>query len=515
MEKRPEVYATGSLSDGKKYLLLAMLTSATVQSYLVWQYYCISSDGVRYIEAAREFYSGDILSGLGSLYPPGYSLMIAAAYPLVRDWELTGQLLSLAFGVGLLFPLFFLLRDVFDDRVAGIACLLASLSPFLARYAAHVRTESSYLFFLTLALMLLVQGIYKKRTSRFFQGGLVAGLAYLLRPEAIGLLIIIPGFLALRRFAQKERNWAVVGKYAALLIAGFSIFALPYIVYLSIDTGKWGAISRKAGITLAVNLGKAGVLETDGSGDNPGVASPEFFDLIRRHPLQYATKVVMDLPLAIGTYFEVMHFSYVPFLLIGLFLSVRGQFWHRREFILLSFVLFYLIGFSMILVRRRYSLQFVPVSLGWCAIGVLWVWEYCRESLNARTSKIILTSIGVFFLAATLPKTLSPISPEKAYVRDAGRYLGKLNGNGVLKIAVLDNRIHFYADAEAVYLFDVKESALRDHLEEQKARYLAVDTKSWRRHFPNASRRPENFGLFLDKEFVGTRNDRLLVFKVM
>jgi hypothetical protein len=55
-----------------------------------------------------------------------------------------------------------MLRDAFDERVAGIACLLAALSPFLARYAAHVRTESPYLFFSTLALWLLAQGIHQK-----------------------------------------------------------------------------------------------------------------------------------------------------------------------------------------------------------------------------------------------------------------------------------------------------------------------------------------------------------------
>lgn len=501
-------------SVGEKFFVFGIFTAAAVRLYLLWQYYCISSDGVRYIEAAKDFFAGNLSAGLGSLYPPGYSLMIAAVFPLVGDWELTGQLLSFALGVGLLVPLYLLLRDVFDDRVAGVACILASLSPFLARYAAHVRTESPYLFFVTLALWVLLRGVDKNRISYFFIGGLVAGFAYLLRPEAIGLLVVIPSFLVVRRFVQKELSWTIVGKDSALLVAGFLLLALPYIVYLSIDTGNWGAISRKAGITLAVNLEKAGVVETGPSGDYAEAGSPEFFDLIRRHPFQYAKKVVMDLPLAIGAYFEALHYSFVPFLLIGLFLSFRGQFWQRREILLLSFVLFYLIGFAMILVRRRYSLQFVPISLGWCAIGALWIWDYYKFSRNSRVSKFILASVGVFFLAGTLPKTLSPISPEKAYVRSAGLYLGKFNGDGNLKIAVLDNRIHFYASAGAVYLFDVEESALRNHLQKRGASFLAADTRSWQRHFPNAAQRPEDFGLLLDREFVGTRRDRLLVFKV-
>jgi hypothetical protein len=361
---------------------------------------------------------------------------------------------------------------------------------------------------------LFAQGIDQGRAGRFFLGGLAAGFAYLLRPEAVGLLLLIPGFLVFRRIASGERTWAAIGKYSGLLSAGFLICALPYILYLSIDTGQWGALSRKAGITLAVNLEKAGILETDAKGPGGSTESPDFFQLIRRHPLQYAAKVAADLPLAVGAYFEILHYSYVPFLLVGLLCASRGQFWRRREFLLLSFVLFYLFGLTMILVRRRYSLQLVPVSLGWCAIGALWVWQYCRASFSARASRIAMASVAAVFLAATLPKTLSAISPEKAYVRDAGHYLGKLDPDGGLKVAVLDNRIPFYAGAEPLYLFDVKEPVLRTYLHQQGADFLAADNKAWQRQFPHASQRPAEYGLTLDREFVGSRKDRLLVFKV-
>jgi hypothetical protein len=168
----------------------------------------------------------------------------------------------------------------------------------------------------------------------------------------------------------------------------------------------------------------------------------------------------------------------------------------------------------MILVRRRYSLQLVPVSLGWCAIGVLWVWQVCTTSLGPRTARIALASIAAVFLAATLPKTLSAISPEKAYVREAGQYLGKLNPDGALKVAVLDERIAYYAGAQRVSLFGVRESGLEDYLRDRKTDFLAVESRAWERHFPTAARRPETFGLSLDKDFVGTRKDRLLVFQV-
>jgi hypothetical protein len=86
--------------------------------------------------------------------------------------------------------------------------------------------------------------------------------------------------------------------------------------------------------------------------------------------------------------------------------------------------------------------------------------------------------------------------------------------DGNLKIAVLDNRIPFYAGAEAVYLFEVKDSELRTYIDKQNPHFLAAEKKSWQHHFPSAAERPEDFGLFLEKEFIGVRKDRLLVFKV-
>lgn len=94
--------------------------------------------------------------------------MIALAYGLVGDWELAGQILSIFFGVLLLLPLYCLLRDAFDERVALIACFLAAVSPFLARYSVHVRTESIFIFFLVVAMFLCQQGLIRQSPLRFF-----------------------------------------------------------------------------------------------------------------------------------------------------------------------------------------------------------------------------------------------------------------------------------------------------------------------------------------------------------
>jgi hypothetical protein len=56
---------------GKRWFVILLALAASVRLYPLWRYYCISSDGVVYLHAAKEFYAGDIAVALASVYPPG------------------------------------------------------------------------------------------------------------------------------------------------------------------------------------------------------------------------------------------------------------------------------------------------------------------------------------------------------------------------------------------------------------------------------------------------------------
>jgi hypothetical protein len=52
------------------------------------------------------------------------------------------------------------------------------------------------------------------------------------------------------------------------------------------------------------------------------------------------------------------------------------------------------------------------------------------------------------------------------------------------------------------------------YLRDQKADYFAAEARIIEKMLPEVSRRPEQFGLVLEQNFIGTRNDRMLLFKV-
>ena len=498
----------------RRWLITALLLATAVRGYLLWQYYCINSDGVLYIRAAQDFFAGNFSAGFQSLYPPGYPILIAASYPLIHDWELAGQLLSLLCGVGLLVPVYWIFREMFNTKIALIACYLAALNPFLALYSVHVRSESSYLLLSTIVFYLFFIAIERRDLSKFFIAGLLAGCAYLIRPEALGFLLIVPAVLVLRCFMWRQPNIADLLRSIVTLSIGFLIIALPYIVYLSVDTGRIGAITRKAGLTLAINLHESGLLENGGDTQESDVGSFVFTDFVLKHPFSYIKKVASDLIPAIWIFIQALYYSYLPFLLVGLFAAYRKHILTRRHLLLIGFVLFYIFGFAFIYVKRRYALQAVPLSLAWVALGMAFLWEQMRERLTHRRARIAAACIGLIFFASTLPITLRSVSREKAFVRQAGWYLKARNPSGNLNVAVLDGRVAFYAGARAIPLTKVDTLSITSFLHDQKANYLAAEAKTFAKMFPEVSRQPEHFGLILEQDFKGIRKDRMLLFKV-
>ena len=500
--------------SGNRLFILAILLTAAIRLYLLRNYYCISSDGVHYIDAAKDFFTGNVASGLSSVYPPGYPILIAALYPIIGDWELSGQIWSILFGVLLLLPLYVLFRQLYGEKAALVACFLVAVSPFLARYSVHVRTESPFLFLSTTALLLFHQGIERKSQGRFFLGGWVAGFAYLVRPEAVGFLAIVPAILAFQWLSKKAPGLLWLCKTSSLVFVGFLLFALPYIVYLSSETGRWGAVTRKAGITLAISLMDSGLLDEGPMEGLGNVESLVFTEFIQRHPVLYLKKVGMDILPAVGVFFEALHYTYVPFLLVGLIFAFRERFWDRKDFLLLGFLLFYVFGFTLFYVKRRYSLQVVPISLGWTAMGMLWCWDWLARTFSAKTARALLFLLALVLAGGTLPKTLKPVSPEKAYVREAGRYLKERKGTRALRVLVFDDRITFYADADPIALTELNKQELVQYIRERKADYLAAELRVLTKHYPDLARDPAPYRLSLEKEFRGSRNDRLLVYRV-
>lgn len=422
------------------YWIGALMLTIGVRLYLYENYYTINNDGVLYIEAARHFWEGSWGEGLASFYPPLFPLMIAAAYGLVGDWELAGQFWPLVLGVVILLPLFALLRRVHGLRTAQVALFFYGVSPYLARFSLHVRSEMPYIFFLVLALYFLQRGMDDRGFISCFLMGLSSALAYLIRGEGFGLVLVGGVFLLYRGWIH-ARLGAALGR-GALLVAGFALLAAPYILYLKGDTGSW-MISRKAGLILSLGLG-----EYDPSTESVTMRESDrvsVVDMIRSRPFTYAKKIFLDLFRSLGVYFEALHYSYLLFLGIGWLGFFPGRFWERPDFLLAATILFYLAAFSLLYVNRRYAVPLVPLSLGWVAAGYLTIKDWAQLRWQ-RKGLLVSGCLLAFFFVGTLPKTLQAIGREKLYLREAGVYLRGRPGRPT--VVTTSARVAFYGQGE-------------------------------------------------------------------
>jgi hypothetical protein len=81
-------------------------------------------------------------------------------------------------------------------------------------------------------------------------------------------------------------------------------------------------------------------------------------------------------------------------------------------------------------------------------------------------------------------------------------------------VAAFDERVAFYAAARSILLAKIDAASMATYLRDQKADYFAAEARIIEKMLPEVSRRPEQFGLVLEQKFIGTRNDRMLLFKV-
>ena len=483
---------------GRFYWMAALILAVGVRLYLFENYYTINNDGIVYIDAARHFWRGEWGEGLGSFYPPLFPLMIAAVYPLVGDWELAGQFWPLLLSLLIPLPLFGLLSRIHGPRVAQVALVFYGVSPYLARLSLEVRSELPYSFFVVLALFLLQRALDDGRLLPLFLMGISCALAYLARPEGIGLMVVGVSYLVYRGWdtGRAHRPWLKAGAVAL----GFLLFAAPYILYLRWDTGKW-LISRKASFIVALGLARY-----DPDADRVGVKESDQVGIVRQissRPLSYAKKVFIDAFRSLGFYFEALHYSYLPFLFIGWIFYFRGRFWEKPEFLLFAVIASYLAAFSLLYVTRRYGVPLASISLGWVAAGFLAVKEYSSNRWGRRG--ILCTGIILAaFVGGTLPKTLQAIGKDKFYLREAGVYLKERPGRPT--IVTTNGRVGFYAAGQNRIL--IKKSAeLPDLLSPASGDYLALDKPA----YLEAEASLAQHGWSLDREFTGGEKEGLFI----
>src|SRR4030043_702920 len=168
-------------------LAILLLVSLLLSIYLFFRTYVISLDGAfQYIPMARDFASGLFKEGFQKTgQQPLYPLLISGVSCWAKDFELAGMLVSSFFGILIILPVYYLGKRGFGQQVAFISVFLLIIHPYIRRFSADVLKESTYLFFLAMAIWFAWKTIQGEKKYPYFLTPFLSVVAYLVRPDGI------------------------------------------------------------------------------------------------------------------------------------------------------------------------------------------------------------------------------------------------------------------------------------------------------------------------------------------
>jgi len=368
----------------------------------------IAVDGVVYIKQARLLASGQIREALAIPYHIGYAAVVAALHRLLflpntpEFWELAGQVVSLFAGFVLVVILWRLGEEVFGQK-AGFWVGLAAVNVQLVRFSAQVRSEALYLALLFGAVLFGVRFLKRKHLSHATLCGLMVVLAYLVRPEALLLVVVLFCFLLVvfvrGAVAKKEGFWRD-GAGAAALCGVVAACALPYMLAIA----PFGGVGKEVGtpkITLKRDpfwLLERRVIERDYVVTGEGIRQRYVFEAekVSDFALEYAGNLGEGAHLLAS---RVLHPVIAVVVVLGVFLFLRrgngvaGETFRRGAWFLLLCGVGYFLLVSLFGVTHRHLTQPATFLLLFCGVGVLWLGERLKGRPGLAWALLVIAAV--------------------------------------------------------------------------------------------------------------------------
>lgn len=212
-------------------------------------------DSIQYLTFARNILSGIHHTGdisllrykWSPLYPHLVALFSLGNFEPAFLAEV-GRQVSILTGCLLIFPIYFLTRNIFGKTAASMSALLVILTPEFIYYSSAVLTESLSILFVALSMFILYVTTKKQFSPLLcLILGIFLGLAFLSRHATIGYLFIallwcFSSWVLKRRTKNSSVSFKTITIAGFLVLLGFFLIISPQIFYLHSKTGKWALV---------------------------------------------------------------------------------------------------------------------------------------------------------------------------------------------------------------------------------------------------------------------------------
>jgi hypothetical protein len=244
MEEQPSrLDLPGAAWPDWRWLALLLVLVVGIRAWQFLRTEVASRDSVAYIRYAWRLENEPWLQVMRtSEHHPGYPLAVYLAGKVTRGhWpddlplamQRAAQLVSCLVSVLLVFPTYFLGRELFDRRIGFWTALLFQCLPAPGRVMADGLSDPLALLFAATALWLALVALRTNRPLWFVLVGLCSGLGYLTRTEG-ALVVVATGaaLLAQQAGTRWRRPWPVVLRCGAGLTAAAALLAVPFMLLI-------------------------------------------------------------------------------------------------------------------------------------------------------------------------------------------------------------------------------------------------------------------------------------------
>lgn len=217
----------------------------------------ISPDSTGYISAAENIFSGKgFYIGYGesaypyTVWPPLYPLLIASLMHLGFAAEQAARLIPIfSFGL-LMFPVFFLGREIEGDLTGYLSCIFCLISLTLWKITSFAWTEMPYIFLSAMAILCLVR--YWKSNSQNTEIIVLCGVftALGMLTRYIGVTVLLVGVLTilLKNRAQIKDFICHIALYGVISSLPIGIWVIRNVLLGVPPSGgeRWGSAASLA-----------------------------------------------------------------------------------------------------------------------------------------------------------------------------------------------------------------------------------------------------------------------------
>ncbi len=271
---------TNTLIKYRKILMLTAILILSLTTRILFfhaflshnQNYMVPEDSAQYNATAMSFVTGQEISTHAWADKfhrlPGYPLLLAGCYKLFGHNPIMALWLQVIVASFIPVLIYFLGLTIFPGNIliAAISGLAATIHVGFITYAGSLMAESFFMIFFLLFLILFLR-IQQNSNKKLFYAGILLGIASIIRPVGLPLLLLSMGYLAAR--AQKLKaiaslcigwlsttGWVLLSNYLAC--GALFFHTLPGIHFLryssaSVHKEVHGCSFHQARVALATN----------------------------------------------------------------------------------------------------------------------------------------------------------------------------------------------------------------------------------------------------------------------